>query len=324
MEHYKEALRINPKHATAQVNLGVLLAEKNSRAQDGLGDGFLHKGKVDEAIGCFERAIQLNDKNSIAHSNLGIVRLYGQGRTHAASAHFQRAAEIHPNNAVMQFNVGQGLLANGRFSEAREAVRRSLDLSATDSRYRDIFLQTMRQLEDSDRLSAMEARLPAILQEKEKPAGAAEALKFAWLCQVKLHFAAAVRLYADSFAEDPKPADELSAGYRFNAARCAALAAAGWDLNSPKPNDAERTRLRGQTLEWLRADLTAWQKQVASANPETRSAARRTLTLRLTDFRFFAVREKEELAKLQETERTAWEKLWADTEALRIKARPVR
>jgi hypothetical protein len=60
---------------------------------------------------------------------------------------------------------------------------------------------------------------------------------------------------------------------------------------------------------WLRADLTAWQEQVASGNPETLSAARRTLTRWLTDFRFFAVREKEELAKLPDTERIAGETL---------------
>jgi hypothetical protein len=49
----------------------------------------------------------------------------------------------------------------------------------------------------------------------------------------------------------------------------------------------------------------------------TLSAARRVLALWLRDFRFFAVREKEELAKLPDAERTAWVKLWADTEALR-------
>jgi tetratricopeptide (TPR) repeat protein len=334
--HYEEAIRLDPKNATFHVNLGNALWDlcrhdaairqyqealqidpKSSMAQDRLGSCFLGMGKVNQAIGCFERAIQLNDKNSSAHNSLGIAQLYGQGRTAEASDHFNSAAEIQPRSAVIQFNVGQGLLANGRFLEARKAVRRSLALSVTDQRYRDLFLQTMRQLENGDRLAAMEARLPAILQKKEKPASAAEALQFAWLCQVKLHFAAAARLYAESFEADPKPANELSAGYRFHAARCASLAAAGWGQDSPKLSGAERTRLRGQALEWLRGELTAWQKHVASANPETFSAERRTLTFWLTDFRFFAVREKEELAKLPDIERTAWEKLWADTEVLR-------
>jgi tetratricopeptide (TPR) repeat protein len=344
ISHYEKAIGLDPKEeATYRANLGnTLLAlgrhdaaisqykqahqinPKISIAESGLGSGFLSMGKLDQAIRCFERAIKLNDKNSHANSSLGIAQLYGQGRTAEAIAHFKRAAEIQPKSEVIQFNVGQGLLASGQFSEAREAVRRSLGLSAPGQPYDELVLQTMRQLEDGDRLSAMEARLPAIIQKKEKPVDTAEALKFAWLCQVKLHFAAAARLYADGFAADPKSANELSAGYRFHAARCAALAAAGWGQDSPKPSDAERTRLRGQTLEWLRADLTAWQKQIALANQAARSAARRTITLWLTDFRFFAVREKEELAKLPDEERAAWEKLWADTEALRIEARADR
>jgi tetratricopeptide (TPR) repeat protein len=343
LPHYVAAIRLGHKDATFRINLGkalwdlgrheaairvyqeaVQIDQKSSMARNALGNRFLDMGKVDQAIGCFEKALELDDKNSSAHNNLGLVRLYGQGRTDDASAHFKRAAEIDRNNEVIQFNVGQGLLANGRFTEARDFVRRALDLSASDPRYRDIFLHTMRQLEDGDRLSALEARLPAILEKKEKPADAAEALKFAWLCQVKLRFAAAARLYGEGFAADPKPANELSAGYRFQAALCAALAAAGWGQDSPKPSNTERTRLRGQTLEWLRADLTAWQKQIALANQEAHSAARRTLTLWLTNFRFFAVREEEELAKLPDTERTAWQKLWADTEALRIEARADR
>jgi tetratricopeptide (TPR) repeat protein len=339
--HYEKAIRLDPNNPRFHVTLGntlhslgrhdaairqheeaLRIGPKDSMAQNGLGNGFLGNGKVDRAIDCFERAIKLNEKNASAHNNLGIARLYGQGRTAEAIRHFQRAAEVRPRDAVAQYNVGQGLLASGRLNEAREAVRRALSLSAPGQVYHEVILQTMRQLEQGDRLSALEARLPAILQKKEKPAGAAEALKFAWLCQVRLRFAAAARLYADGFAEDPKPANELAAGYRLNAARCAALAAAGWGLDSP--GDAERTRLRGQALEWLRADLAAWHEQVASANAETLAPARRTLTLWLRDFRFFAVRDKEQLARLPETERTAWERLWADTEALRIKARAAR
>jgi tetratricopeptide (TPR) repeat protein len=341
--HYEDAVRLNPKNARFHIYLANALGglgrkdaaisqykdalqiePKDGGAQNGLGRAFLCKGKLEESISCLERAIQLDAKNAAAHRNLGIARTYGSGQIPNAISHLEQAAQIQPKYALYQFNIGQALLGQGRFTEARDAVRRALELATPNDRFRDAYLQTMRELEDCDRLRALEARLPAILEGKEKPANAAEMLKFAWLCQVKLRFAAAARLYADSFAADPKPANELSTGYRSDAARCAALAVAGWGQDSPKPGDAERTRLRGQTLEWLRADLAAWQRQLVLANQETRSAARRTLTLWLTDFRFFAVREKEELAKLPDTERAAWQKLWADTEALRIEARAVR
>jgi tetratricopeptide (TPR) repeat protein len=340
LSHFEEAIHLDPENARFHASIGsalwalgrfdaaishekeaIRIDRKNSEAHNSLGSSFLAKGKVDQAIDYFEQAIHLDGKNSSAHSNLGIARLYGQGRIADASKQFSDAAQINLKNPLTQFNAGQALLASGRFVDARDTVRRAVELSPPNFFYRELVLQTMRQLEDCDLLRALEARLPAILEGKEKPVNAAEALKFAWLCQVKLRFAAAAGLYTDSFATDPKAANDLSAGYRLNAARCAALAAAGWGLDSPKPGDTERALLRSQTLEWLRADLTAWEKRLTLANQETRSAVRRTITLWLRDFRFFAVREKEELAKLPETERIAWEKLWADTEAFRIETR---
>jgi tetratricopeptide (TPR) repeat protein len=342
--HFEKAIERNPKNAGFHVNFGNTLHSlgrqdaaideyrkaleidvKNTMAHNGLGNAFLAQGKLDQAIGGYEQAFQLDAKNTSALSNLGLACMYGKGQVAEALAHFSDALRVNQGNAVTQYNLGQALMALSRFPEAREAVRRSVQLLGPDQRYRELFQQTVRQLEEADPLlTALEARLPAILERKEKPANATEAIKFAWLCQVKMRFAAAARLYADSFAADPKPADDLSTGYRFNAARCAALAAGGWGQDSPKPDDAERTRLRGLALEWLRADLAAWQKQIATANPETLALVRRTLTLWLVDFRHFAVREKEELAKLPETERTACERLWADIEASRLKARPVR
>jgi tetratricopeptide (TPR) repeat protein len=341
--HSEAAIGLDPNNAGFRVNLGnalfdlgrhdaaikqykdaLQISAKNSMAQNGLGNALFAKGQVDQAVRCFQQAVELDANNSSAHSNLGLALLYGRCQPAEASPHFQRAAQIRPNSALTQFNVGQGLLANGQFTDAREVVRRSLRLSAAGQPYHELYLQAMRQLEDCERLPALEARLPAILQGKEKPAGAAEALQLAWLCQVRLRFAAAARLYANSFAADPTPANELSAGHRFNAARCAALASAGWGDGAPPPGDAERIRLRGQALEWLRADLAAWRKQVAAANPAALPAARRSFALWLREFRLFAVREKEELAKLPGAERTAWEKLWADVEALRTEARATR
>jgi tetratricopeptide (TPR) repeat protein len=342
--HYLEqAIDLSPKNARFLMNLGSVLLglgrndaasiqykkalwinEKSSVAHNGLGSSFLAMGQLDQAIGCFDKAIQFDDKNASAYSNLGIARLFGQGRTTEAIEQLKTAVRINPSVEISQFNLGQALLANGQFVEALGAVRLALSPSGSNHRYRELMLQTLRQLEDVNRLSALDARLPTVVANKAKPADAAEALRFAWLCQVKLRFAAAARLYADSFAADPNTANELSAGYRYNAARCAALAAAGWGLDSPKPSADERALLRSQTLEWLRADLTAWEKQITLSNHETRSAARRSIALWLTDFRFFAVREKEELAKLPDTERTAWGNLWRDTEALRIETGATR
>jgi tetratricopeptide (TPR) repeat protein len=341
INEYQEAIRLDPKDATVRSNLGNTLRDlgrldeatsqfkdalqidrKHRAAQNGLGGTLLNKGKLDESISCLEKAIQQDAKNSDAQNILGCARLYGQGQFSEAIELFGQALRINQNNAVVQFNLGKALLADGKYVQARDAVRRALELVGTDQTLRDLFMQTMRELQDCDRLPALEARLPAILQEKDKPANAAEALQFAWLCESRLHFADAARLYAYSFEADPKPANDLSAGYRYIAARCAALAAAGWGADSPKPDDKKRSRLRELTLEWLRADLAAWQQQAAAGTAKTPFAGPRTLPGWGMDFRFFAVREKEELAKLPDAERAAWEKLWSDADALRTRQRP--
>jgi tetratricopeptide (TPR) repeat protein len=343
IKQYEEAIDIEPRNASFRVNLGkallglgrldpaigqykaaLVIEPRNSRALDALGSAFLAKGKVDEAIDCLEKALQLDDKNSSARVNLGCVRLFGQGQVVEATALFKRAVADNPKDAIAHFNLGQALLAKGSFTDARREVHHACAFSSSGQRWFDVFHQTRRALQDCDDLSALEGRLPAILHEKDKPASAAESLKLAWLCQSKLLHAAAARFYAEGIAADPKSADDLSAGHRYYAARCAALAAAGWGEDVPKPDQEERARLRRQALEWLRADLAALQKQLASANAEDRLMAQRTLYLLQRDFRFFAVREKEELAKLPDAERMAWEKLWADTEALRVRSRTAR
>jgi hypothetical protein len=131
----------------------------------------------------------------------------------------------------------------------------------------------------------------------------------------KLHYAAA-RFCADAFAAEPKLADDLKTGNRYNAACSAALAAAGLGGDAAKLDDVERTRLRKQAFDWLRADLTAWTEQLESRPPSTGDAARQLLVHWQQDTDLAAVRDTAALAKFPPEERAAWESLWADVSAL--------
>ena len=70
-------------------------------------------------------------------------------------------------------------------------------------------------------MAALEGRLPAVLRGAEKPKDAAEGLVFANLAYRTRRYGPSVRLYAESFEADPKLAEDMSAGHRYNAA-CAA------------------------------------------------------------------------------------------------------
>src|SRR5262249_61625432 len=76
---------------------------------------------------------------------------------------------------------------------------------------------------------------------------------------------------------DPKLADARQAHLRYNAACCAALAAAGQGEDAAQLDDQERMRLRQQALDWLRADLALYTRQLESDKPADHAAAQQAL-----------------------------------------------
>src|SRR5208283_2140858 len=99
-------------------------------------------------------------------------------------------------------------------------------------------------------LLALEGRLPAVVQGKDKPAPA-DCLDLAELCFVKKHYATAARLYAEALAATPRLTEDLRAGHRFNAARTAALAGCSRGDDVASLGVPELMGLRKRTRDWL-------------------------------------------------------------------------
>src|SRR5262249_48847688 len=157
----------------------------------------------------------------------------------------------------------------------------------------------------------VEMRLSGLISGKETPASAQDALDAAMMCLQSKLPCASVRLFTAAFALDPKTADDLKAGHRYNAACDAALAAAGQGKDATQLDGKERARLRKLALDWLRADLTAWAKRLMSGEPTDRAEVVRTMKHWQQDSDFVGIRDKEALAKLPEEERQACTQLWA-------------
>jgi hypothetical protein len=119
--------------------------------------------------------------------------------------------------------------------------------------------------------------------------------------------ATAARLYADAFPADPSLANDWRLQPRYDAACAAALAAAGGG-DGAKLDATEKARLRRQALDWLRGELTAWQK--------SRDAAAGALQRWARAPDLAGVRDAEALAALPAEERDAWRKLWAEVAGL--------
>jgi len=103
---------------------------------------------------------------------------------------------------------------------------------------------------------------------------------------------------------------------RYNAARAAALAAAGQGKDELPLDDAAKAKLRGQALDWLKAELKVWTKLLESASPR----ARLTIFLALSNWQhesdLAGIRDTQALARLPKVEQTEWQARWAEVAAL--------
>jgi hypothetical protein len=170
-------------------------------------------------------------------------------------------------------------------SEAAAELRRAYELG---NKQKDWAGVSAWQLANAEREAALAPRLPGLLSGEDQPSDPVEQATLAGLYRryMKLNVAAA-RYYANAFAAEPKPTEELLA-YRYSAACAAALAGSGQGKDAAKLDGAARARLRRQALEWLTAELAAQAK--LADNPADRPRLRRNVQHWQRDTDFAGVR----------------------------------
>jgi hypothetical protein len=209
-------------------------------------------------------------------------------------------------------------MRKGKFRQAVEELRLGNQLGSRSPSWRHPSAQLLPQAE---RLAALDDRLPQLLKGLEQPANAGERLELALFCQLHKQLnAAAARWYAEAFAAQPQLADDLASAHRYNAACAAALAGCGQGKDVDKLGAKERTRLRQQTLGYLRDDLKAYRQVLDKSPDKAGPEIAQQMQHWLQDPDFVGVRGADGLARLPEAERPSWQKLWEEVEALRRRA----
>ena len=178
-------------------------------------------------------------------------------------------------------------------------------------------LRELHALRSSDpETVALNARLAAVLKGLDKPKDNADRLVLAYQAAANLMYAASSRLFAEAFAIDPKVAANLPGASRYNAACSAARAGRGEGKDDPMPDAAARAKFRRQGLEWLKADLSAWSKVLEGGRTQDRELVATRMVHWKGDSDLAGIRDKDELAKLPEEERRAFEALWSEVNRL--------
>jgi tetratricopeptide (TPR) repeat protein len=111
--HYSEALRIMPNYPDAHNNLGVALEKQ---------------GKLDEALREYRESLRLRPDDPVARRNL-MNALEAKGSPEEAAASFSALIEANPNDAEAHYYLGDALSKQNKTEEAAAQFSRALELN---------------------------------------------------------------------------------------------------------------------------------------------------------------------------------------------------
>jgi TolB-like protein/Tfp pilus assembly protein PilF len=125
---FEEALRIDPECAAALVGFARMnIAEVLSHS------AIDRDRNIQVAEGAITRALELDQRNALAHLTRGLV-LRAQGKLEASLAAFRKAIDLNHNEVRAYVAIGDAENALGRAGEAIDALQHALRLDPRDHR----------------------------------------------------------------------------------------------------------------------------------------------------------------------------------------------
>jgi tetratricopeptide (TPR) repeat protein len=120
-----------PREALVRIEQAMALEPLSGEGLRLLGRARYELKQMPEAIDAYQRAIALDERDSWAMNNLGLIYIQ-QDRSDAALPILARVVELRSNSPVFQNNLGTALERTGHFAAAKQAYQSAL---AADSTY---------------------------------------------------------------------------------------------------------------------------------------------------------------------------------------------
>ena len=120
------------EEAIAHYNKALELDPNYGEGHYNLANALLRVGRTEEAIAHYEKALEIYPKNIFARANLASVLVQG-GRAEEGIAHYRKALELDPRNAAAHNNLGATLLRLGRLEEAAVHFREALAIDPNNA-----------------------------------------------------------------------------------------------------------------------------------------------------------------------------------------------
>ena len=114
---WRHTIASTPPNPIAQINLGLALEAQG------------HSG---EAIGCFQKAIEISPSHPFAYLKLGVA-LVRQGRIDEAVEDYQQAIAYWPDDAQFHRNLAGVLFSRGQAAEAIEQYQTAIKIDPGDA-----------------------------------------------------------------------------------------------------------------------------------------------------------------------------------------------
>ena len=138
----------------AEWNRALAISPDDAKAHNNLGRALAGKGDFEQAIVHWQKALEIDPRYWEAHNNLAVA-LVGKGRVNEAIAHLRQILEANPNYAEVHGNLGRALALKGKPDEAIAEWRKAIELNPNYAQaYNDLGTELSRKGRTDEAMAA--------------------------------------------------------------------------------------------------------------------------------------------------------------------------